>query len=183
MQLISAAQTQIAAGFTNKDIKRELSQHFNALPRRLDRNAWQMLLACAPLKNKVHSQCGIYIAASYPAADTMTSLLNTVCVSQLQPKPFEFVNSVSNAAGFYVAQQLGLEGPNLFISQSDTTWSQLISLAQADQCPQAMLLCCDNPDDSLIQVVLLERSEQSLAASNSFAKLTQTISVQRFTYA
>jgi hypothetical protein len=85
-----------------------------------------------------------------------------VCVQHKQPKPFVFVNSVSNAAGFHIAQQLGLEGPNLFIEAGENVWPQLQALAKLDLADggieQALLLVCDERAEMLVRSELLTGS-------------------------
>ncbi len=111
----------------------------------------------------------------------MIALLEAVCVQHKQPKPFEFVNSVSNAAGFHVAQQLGLEGPNLFIGGGPRAWSQLLGLAQVDLhdgvVSQALLLVIDEQGDFFVQGVLLEGDGE--LAANSFGELSAGVQVQQ----
>jgi hypothetical protein len=114
----------------------------------------------------------------------MGALLDAVCVQQRQPKPFEFVNSVSNAAGFHVAQQLGLEGPNLFVGAGPRVWPQLQRLAALDLADglvsQALLVVVEDLGDFRVQAVLLERGAEATAAVN-FTALTVGTEVQQLT--
>ena len=107
----------------------------------------------------------------------MGSLLDAVCVHQLQPKPFEFVNSVSNAAGFHVAAQLGLEGPNLFIGAGPRAWKQLQALAGLDLADglisQALLVVINENGEFQAQAALIDRPSQA----TGFAELTAGIDV------
>jgi hypothetical protein len=111
----------------------------------------------------------------------MGALLDAVCVQRRQPKPFEFVNSVSNAAGFHVAQQLGLEGPNLFIGAGPRVWPQLQRLAALDlaggSVSQALLLEVEDLGDFRVRAVLLEGVEGAPAAG--FDELTAGIELRR----
>ncbi len=146
MNILARHTLDIPASLDNKSLKQQLGQHLSRLPRRVDRLTWQCLLAAAPLKPHLQSACGIYLASHYPSRDTMNSLLNSVCIDGLQPKPFEFVNSVSNAAGFYLAQLLELEGPNLCLGSHEQIWPQLMQLAHSDLSAglisQALLINC-----------------------------------------
>jgi hypothetical protein len=105
-----------------------------------------------------------------------------VCVQQRQPKPFEFVNSVSNAAGFHVAQQLGLEGPNLFVGAGPRVWPQLQRLAALDLADglvsQALLVVVEDLGDFRVQAVLLGGGAESAAVAD-FAALTAGVTVRR----
>src|SRR5574344_327483 len=74
----------------------------------------------------------------------------------------EFVNSVSNAAGFYLAQLLELEGPNLCLGSHAHIWPQLLQLAHSDLTAglvsQALLINCqeDPAGNATLDVLLAE---------------------------
>jgi hypothetical protein len=182
MPVIAASEVHGLASTDDKQLKSALSQWLDSPPRRIDRLILQCLLAAAPLKTKVRSNCGLYLASAHPARATMGSLLEAVCVQHKQPKPFEFVNSVSNAAGFHIAQQLGIEGPNLFIGAGPQVWAQLQALANLDLqeglIEQALLLVCDEHGDFCVQAVLLEGVTAG-ASANSFTELSAGTVVQR----
>lgn len=176
-QVIAACSVSGSAGCSDKDLKAALSQWLAAPPRRIDRLILQALLCTTPMKDGVQSRCGLYLASHHPARATMGALLDAVCVHQLQPKPFEFVNSVSNAAGFHVAAQLGLEGPNLFIGAGPNVWKQLQALALLDLgdglVDQALLVVIDENDGFQAQAVLIEAPTEA----QDFAELTAGIDV------
>lgn len=176
--VIAACSVRGEASCSDKDLKTALGQWLSAPPRRIDRMILQALLCSAPLKAQVRSDCGLYLASRHPARATMGALLDAVCVHQRQPKPFEFVNSVSNAAGFHVAAQLGLEGPNLFIGAGAKVWKQLQMLAALDLADgtisQALLVVIDENGDFLAQAVLIDGPSQAA----DFAELTAGIEVQ-----
>lgn len=175
--VIAACSVRGEARCSDKDLKAALSQWLATPPRRIDRMILQALLCSAPLKARVRSDCGLYLASRHPARATMGALLDAVCVHQRQPKPFEFVNSVSNAAGFHVAAQLGLEGPNLFIGAGTNVWKQLQALAALDLSDgvisQALLVVIDENGDFQAQAVLIEAPTKA----QDFAELTAGIEV------
>lgn len=181
MKVIAASDIRGLASTSDKDLKAALSQWLTTPPRRIDRLIFQALLGAAALKAHVRVDCGLYLASRHPARPTMIALLEAVCVEHKQPKPFEFVNSVSNAAGFHVAQQLGLEGPNLFIGAGPRVWSHLLALArmdlQAGLISQALLLVVDDRGDFCVQGVLVEGD--GVLSANSFAELSAGIQVQQ----
>lgn len=182
MTVIAASEIRGLAASSDKELKAALGQWLDNPPRRIDRLILQCLLAAAPLKAQVRSNCGLYLASIHPARATMGALLQAVCVQHKQPKPFEFVNSVSNAAGFHVAQQLGINGPNLFIGAGAQVWTQLLSLANLDLqdglIEQALLLVCDERGDFCVQAVLLEGATDA-APTVDFAGLSSGLDVQR----
>ncbi len=175
--VIAACNVRGQASCSDKALKAALGQWLATPPRRIDRLILQALLCTAPLKAKVRRDCGLYLASRHPARATMGSLLDSVCVHQLQPKPFEFVNSVSNAAGFHVAAQLGLEGPNLFIGAGPNVWKQLQALAALDLgdglVDQALLVVIDENSDFQAQAVLIEAPTKA----EDFAELTAATDV------
>ena len=182
MPVIAASEIHGLAATCDKQLKTALSQWLDSPPRRIDRLILQCLLAAAPLKNQVRNNCGLYLASAHPARATMGALLEAVCVQHKQPKPFEFVNSVSNAAGFHIAQQLGIDGPNLFIGAGEQVWAQLQALANLDLrdglIEQALLLVCDERGDFCVQAVLLEGATNAAPAID-FAGLSSGVEVQR----
>lgn len=160
MRVIASNEVRDTSALSDKALKAQLSQWLEQPPRRIDRLILQCLLAAAPLKSHINGRCGLYLATSHPDRSTMGALLNSVCVQHKQPKPFEFVNSVSNAAGFHIAQQLGLNGPNLFIGAGEDVWPQLQALASLDLhdglIEQALLLVCDERAELLVRAELLQ---------------------------
>lgn len=186
MQVIAASQISGCASTTDKELKTVLQQWLIKSPRRIDRFILQSLLAAAAIKQHVQVNCGLYVASTYPARATMASLLNTVCAEQRQPKPFEFVNSVSNAAGFHIAQQLKLNGPNLFISANAQVWQQLSMLAACDlksgSIEQALLVFCDESDGFTAQAVLLKDSSAGFAPGIDFPSLCSAIDVYTYDF-
>jgi hypothetical protein len=182
MRVIAASEIRGQAATSDKQLKTALNQWLASPPRRIDRLILQALLGAAALKDQVRSDCGLYLAARYPSRPTMGALLDTVCVQQHQPKPFEFVNSVSNSAGFHVAQQLGLDGPNLFIGAGERVWGQLLSLATLDLhdglASQALLVLCDEDRDFCVQALLLEGGDGHVQVSD-FASLSAGVAVRR----
>src|SRR5690606_9149301 len=91
-------------------------------------------------------------------------------------------NSVSNAAGFHVAQQLGLEGPNLFIGAGPRVWPQLQRLAALDLAngvvSQALLLVVEDLGDFRVQTALLQGNTPDQPAAD-FAELAEGLAPRR----
>lgn len=181
MPVIAASEVHGLASTDDKQLKTALGQWLDSPPRRIDRLILQCLLAAAPLKAQVRNNCGLYLASAHPARATMGALLEAVCVQHKQPKPFEFVNSVSNAAGFHIAQQLGIDGPNLFIGAGEQVWAQLQALANLDLqdglIEQALLLVCDERGDFCVQAVLVEGTSEA-SGTCDFAGLCAAVEVQ-----
>lgn len=182
MKVIAASEVRGSAAVDDKVLKARLGAYLAHPPRRVDRLILQALLGAALLKPYVQTRSGLYLAATYPARPTMQALLEAVCVEQKLPKPFEFVNSVSNAAGFHVAQQLDLQGPNLFIGAGTAVWGDLWMLAELDLSEglidQALLLLCHERDGFCVQALVLEAGEGP-GPAQGFAGLTAQVEVLR----
>lgn len=181
MTPIAASHISASAQTSDKQLKAALAEHMEP-PRRIDRLILSSLLGCALLQEHVTANCGLYLAARYPCRPNMQSLMEAVCLSEKQPKPFEFVNSVSNAAGFHIAQRLGLEGPNLFIGANEHTWQRLLELASLDLnsgvIDQALLVYCDNPNRVEVFCVLLQ-GPGPMPGVPHFAPLSQNLTVHQ----
>ena len=183
MKVIAASEVR-GRNHSDSELKAALGSHLPNPPRRTDRLTLLALLAAAPLKAHLQADTGLYLAATYPARQNMFALLKNVCAQQRLPKPFEFVNSVSNAAGFHVAQQLGLQGPNLFIGAGPQVWGHLLDLAGNDleraQIRQGLVLLVeeDEQDGFCVQALVLENGGDALSARD-FVALSDSVEVVR----
>jgi hypothetical protein len=155
LSLLAASLLQCHRDITERELKRQL----DAAPRRTDRLTLLSLLAVQPIRQQLQSDCGLYVASVNPDEKNMQELLESVCIQQMAPKPFQFVNSVSNAAGFHLAKALQLQGPNLFISAGAQVWDNLLRLAGLDLrlgLSQALLIHCNNGHNARVEVLLLD---------------------------
>ena len=63
------------------------------------------------------------------------SVFNRLCqqryVENMPPKPVDFINSLSNTAGFYIAKFLGLESKNINLAQQGFVVENALLLADA----------------------------------------------------
>lgn len=171
MSILAASLLNCSSSITDREIK----QKIGSAPRRTDRLTLLSLLAAKPLKHLLHSSCGLYVASVNPDEKNMRELLEAVCIQKTSPKPFQFVNSVSNAAGFYLAKELQLEGPNLFIGSNDQVWNNLIMLASLDLActvKQALLINCINLAEAKIEVILLD-APLTVSGQTDFDRLCQ----------
>lgn len=183
MKVIAACEVR-GLRRSDSELKAAIGEYLPRPPRRVDRLTLLALLVAAPLKEHVQADSGLYLAATYPARSNMFALLESVCAQHKLPKPFEFVNSVSNAAGFHVAQQLGLQGPNLFIGAGTQVWGQLLDLAGSDleraQVRQALVLLIDEDEQEgfSAQALLLANGGDALTGRD-FASLNSPVEVVR----
>lgn len=86
-----------------------------------------------PYLNRIPKTTGLYMSSSFSSPSNIHTLMLDV-LREKTLRPFNFINSINNAVSFYVAESLGLEGPNLFLasSHSQLSWSKLILMALAD---------------------------------------------------
>lgn len=156
MNLITTNKLIADYAISTKAIKSQLT----SFPRRTDKLTLLALLAIQPLKQYITNNCGLYVASLNPDVNTIEDILTGLVIEQSPPKPFQFVNSVSNALGFYLAKELKLDGPSVFIGSNDKVWQNLINLANQDfnqGMQQALLINCLNPykEPFIIETVLL----------------------------
>jgi len=183
MKVIAACEVR-GLDRTDNQLKVTLGEYLSKPPRRIDRLTLLALLVAAPLKEHLQADSGLYLAATYPARPNMFALLESVCAQQKLPKPFEFVNSVSNAAGFHVAQQLGMQGPNLFIGAGAQVWGQLLDLAGSDleraQVRQALVVLIEeNQLDGFIAYALVLENGGDTLTGRDFASLSGSVEAIR----
>ncbi|HEY1992110.1 MAG TPA: hypothetical protein VGH71_06570 [Gammaproteobacteria bacterium] len=105
-------------------------EHF----RRIDRFIGLALLGsgrCAQGR-ALAADCGLYLGSGLgPMAG------NIACQEQLirdreLPMPFDFINTLGNSAGYYVAKNLALSGQNLFISRPGANFEAVLEAALVD---------------------------------------------------
>lgn len=183
MKVIAACEVR-GLDRTDNQLKATLGEYLSKPPRRIDRLTLLALLVAAPLKEHLQADSGLYLAATYPARPNMFALLESVCAQQKLPKPFEFVNSVSNAAGFHVAQQLGMQGPNLFIGAGAQVWGQLLDLAGSDleraQVRQALVVLIEeNQLDGFSAYALVLENGGDTLTGRDFASLSGSVEAIR----
>ena len=76
--------------------------------------------------------CGLYLGSGFgPMSNNISTQEQLIRDHQL-PKPFNFINTLGNSAGFYIARNLRLSGQNLFVSRRAASFTAILSLAMAD---------------------------------------------------
>ncbi len=82
--------------------------------------------------HKLWEQTAVYMTSG----QGNTAVFNRVCealrIQKNLPKPVDFINLLSNSAGFYVAAHLGLHGKNLFLSHHHFPVQMTLLTAQND---------------------------------------------------
>lgn len=112
----------------------QLQQVCREPPRRIDRFVQLALLGsgrCAA-GQALAPDCGVYLGSGFGPMSNNISTQQQLIRDQQIPKPFNFINTLGNSAGFYVAHNLDLSGQNFFISRPAASFTAALSVAIAD---------------------------------------------------
>jgi hypothetical protein len=112
------------------DLRQVCREHF----RRVDRFIELALLGsgrCAAGKT-LGADCGLYLGSGLGPMTGVIATQQQLIRDREAPKPFNFINTLGNSAGYYVAKNLGLHGQNLFISRRGASLHALLSIAMTD---------------------------------------------------
>ncbi len=116
------------------DVKAACKAVAPAFIRRTDRFIQLGLLGCAGIVDDtpLESNTALYMASG----QGNLSVFNRICaqhyVEHLPPKPVDFINSLSNTSGFYIAKFLGLNSKNLNLAQHGFVAENTLLLACND---------------------------------------------------
>lgn len=110
----------VAALDTTPDDLRAQLQTLGVGVRRVNRFIELALLGalrCRASGGDIGADAALYVAAETPMLNDCVKALRSTIAAQRPPTPFEFMNISGNMAGFYIAQQLGIGGPQLAIAR------------------------------------------------------------------
>jgi hypothetical protein len=115
------------------DIKIECKKVAPAFVRRTDRFIQLGLLGVAGIAK--FGDIDVNTALFMTSGQGNLAVFNRLCfqryVEQVPPKPVDFINSLSNTAGFYIAKYLGLESKNLNLAQHGFVVENALLLVKA----------------------------------------------------
>ena len=116
------------------DVKAVLKEATGQSFRRSDRFIQMALLGAyrAVGDERLANDTALYLASGQGNLAVFNRLRDQQYVLKQPPKPVDFINSLSNTAGFYVAQFLGLFGKNLNLTQHGFVVYMTLLLAQND---------------------------------------------------
>jgi len=114
------------------EIKPLLKAETQKVFRRTDRFIQLALLGAsrAMKEQMLDEKTGLYMASGQGNLAVFNRLRDQQYIDHQPPKPVDFINSLSNTAGFYVAQYLGLFGKNLNLNQQGVVAYMTLLLAQ-----------------------------------------------------
>ncbi len=116
------------------DVKAAMKAVTPKMVRRTDRFIQMAMLGAhrAVGGSPIESQTALYMASGQGNLAVFNRLRDQRYIDHQPPKPVDFINSLSNTAGFYVAQLLGLHGKNLNLAQHGFVAEMTLMLAQND---------------------------------------------------
>ena len=102
--------------------------------RRIDRFTQMALIGSAQCIDgaDVKHDAGLYIGSRFASLGNITKVHEQMICSGVVPKPANFINTLSNSAGYFVARNLGLRHRNLFVSRGDASVVAALQLAAMD---------------------------------------------------
>lgn len=81
---------------------------------------------------KLPAETGVYFTSGRGDLDVTIDVMEELFRDGHAPKPLNFINTVSNAACFYVAKQFGLHGRSTFLGNSFFSFETALQLAMLD---------------------------------------------------
>ena len=102
--------------------------------RRIDRFIQLCLLGAARCAEtaSLDGKTGLYIGSRFAAVCNTIKVQEQMFVHGQIPKPANFINTLSNSAGYYVARNLNLQGKNIFVSRANASLEAVLELARLD---------------------------------------------------
>jgi len=114
------------------DIKMELKKVTGKVFRRTDRYIQLALLGAHNTLQNIELDSALLMSSGEGNLSVFNRLRDHRHMSQQPPRPIDFINLLSNTAGFYVAQYLNLNGKNLFLSHHGFPTQMALILAEND---------------------------------------------------
>ena len=116
------------------DLKAEFKALTNRVNRRADRFITLALIgACQAIAGKkLPAETGVFMTSGQGNLAVFNRICEQKYIEKHLPKPVDFINLLSNSAGFYVASELGFNGRNLFLSHHAFAVQMSLLLARTD---------------------------------------------------
>jgi hypothetical protein len=128
-----------ASGHALPDLKNILAEKFGIAIRRIGRFIQLSLIGAADCLRKLSLRSitvppgtAVYLASENGDMETMIQVLDSMCLEQQPPKPLSFINTVSNAACFYIGHTFQLRGESYFISSINVSFESALFMAYMD---------------------------------------------------
>lgn len=117
-----------------KAIKAEVSRHTQIHFRRANRFVLISLAGvCRCIQGRVlEKQTAVYLTTENGNLGDTETVLHQIYHKHEFPMPYNFINTMSNTASFYVAQSLGLSGRNITFSSKQLPFERGLELLRCD---------------------------------------------------
>jgi len=113
-----------------RDIRAELKAHKGNIFRRTDHYIRLALIGAYEVAENLANDTALFLASGEGNLAVFNRIRDQKYIEHQAPRPVDFINSLSNTAGFYVAQHLRLEGKNLFLSHHGFVSEMALLLAE-----------------------------------------------------
>lgn len=116
------------------DLRDELARACHQRLRRIDRFTQLCLIGshrCVG-DQSLQPQTGLYLGSRFASISNTIAVHTQMFEHGQVPKPANFINTLSNSAGFYVGKNLQLDGKNLFVSRIDASTEAVFQIARLD---------------------------------------------------
>lgn len=157
------------------DLKQLVTETCGRKFRRIDRFIQLALIGshrCTDEQTLKHDT-GLYLGSGEGPKSNIHKSLELVYKHKEPLMPLNFINMVSNASSFYIAQALDISGANIFASDQHFAFNRALKLAQLDMqssiCNMALVGCVDECSEPLdIQKRLLNAKADDKIAEGSY---------------
>lgn len=122
----------VVPGKENPDIQAVLKAATGKMFRRTDRYIQLSLLGVHEMAENIDSGSALFMTSGQGNLSVFNRIRDQQFIEHQPPRPVDFINSLSNTAGFYVAQYLNLSGKNLFLSHHGFPAQMALLLAEND---------------------------------------------------
>ncbi|RLA73411.1 MAG: hypothetical protein DRG24_00260 [Epsilonproteobacteria bacterium] len=119
-------------GEVRSDIKAALKAATGKVFRRTDRYIQLSMLGAHEVAENIDADTALFMFSGEGNLSVFNRLRDQQYIDHQPPRPVDFINSLSNTAGFYVAQYLNLKGKNLFLSHHGFPAQMALILAEND---------------------------------------------------
>jgi hypothetical protein len=115
-------------------LKEELRRYSRENFRRVNRF---ILLALLGARQCIHERSlaadtAVYLTTEHGNLSDTVAVLDEIYAAHSLPKPFSFINTMSNTATFYLARNLGIRGRNITVSSQRLSFERGLDLLTAD---------------------------------------------------
>lgn len=116
--------------FLKEEIRRYTQENF----RRVNRFILLSLLGALQCVHRqpLEAATAVYLTTEDGNLGETADVLDEIYTSRSLPKPFGFINTMSNTAAFYLARNLGIRGRNITVSSQHLSFERGLELLKAD---------------------------------------------------